>query len=218
MQLTNEQFAKANALKEQADAYERLRDGLPENILAAWCRFVGQMREYFYMDEEWNGKELVFVPSVKAVLENDKITILAVVGRGLAPADTETTADKPQQWEIATVAEVDEIIEALVAKGLPERVMPTDNMRISPGGGRCDLCLYNRENSEKRGSVEDLAMGMALVYGHLLDLATNALCKGDNDQCQIIDIGAATPGLTAEQVTHILFPYWWTKSRFNKEA
>ena len=121
-----------------------------------------------------------------------------------------------QQWEISTAAEVDEIIQALVTVGLPERVMPTDNMRLSPGGGRCDLCLYNRENNEKQDRLIEFVMSFALCFGDGLNEAhINKLCEGDGSNCQISDIGAATPGLTAEQVTHILFPYWWTKSRFN---
>jgi len=199
MQLTNEQLAKANELVKQGEAYERLREGLPEDILATWYKFVGQMREYFYMDEQWDGQELVFVPHVKAILEPDKITI-------------STTEDKPQQWTVSSPGEVDEIIQALVATQLPERVIPKDNIQISAGGGRCDLCLYNHKNSEKRGSIEDLAMGFALAYGVL---TTSAPCTGETPDCTITDIGQGTPGLTAEQVTHILFPYWWTKSRFN---
>jgi len=202
MELSKEQLATLDKLTKQADAFVELRESMPENISAAWCKFVGQMRENFYMDEQWDGKEIVFLPSVKAKLEADKISISAM-------------ADNPQHWEISTPEEVDSIIQMLVAKKLPERIMPTDNMQISPGNGRCDLCLYNRENNEKRGSTLDLATGMALTYGVI---CTTAPCEGNNDNCAIIDIGAGTPGLTAEQVTHILFPYWWTKSKFHKEV
>ena len=193
----NKQLATLDKLTKQADAFVELRESLPENISAAWCKFVGQMREYFYMDEQWDGKEIVFIPYVKATLEQDKISISAT----------------EQQWEISTPEEVDNIIQTLVTMQLPERVMPTDNMKISAGNGRCDLCFYNRENSEKRGGVLDLATGMALAYGVI---CTTAPCESNNENCAIIDIGAATPGLTAEQVTHILFPYWWVNSKFHK--
>jgi len=199
MELTNQQLATLDELKKQAETYEQLRTELPENIANTWYKFIGQMREYFYMDEQWNGKEIVFLPSVKATLKPDKITI-SITG---------------QQWEISTPDKVDEIIRTLTTKQLPERVMPTDNMRISAGNGRCDLCFFNRENCEKNGKLLDLATGFALAFGHII---TAAVCESNGDNCAIIDIGQATPGMTAEQVTHILFPYWWAKSKFHKEA
>jgi len=198
MELTSQQLAKANELIKQAGIYEQLGTSLPENIATTWYKFVGQMREYFYMDEQWDGKEIVFLPYVKATLEPDKISISAT----------------GQQWEISTTEEVDNIIQTLVTMQLPERVMPTDNMKISAGNGRCDLCFYNRENCEKHNKTEDLAMGFALAFGVLVPAA---LCESDCDNCEF-DIGQATPGLTAEQVTHILFPYWWVNSKFHKEA
>ena len=206
MGLSKEQLAIVDELKKQGDEYERLTGELPENTLAAWCNFVGQMREYFYMDEKWDGKEMEFLSprkvSVKAILEADKISVFII--------------ENTKEEKLAAVTEagvIGDIIEMLIAKQLPERIMPADNINLSPGGGRCDLCLYNRENNEKHDRTIDLAMGFALCYGAI---CTSADCDGNLENCEIDDIGKGTPGLTAEQVTHILFPYWWAKSRFNR--
>ena len=200
MELSSKQLAKLDELVKQGEAYEQLRNSLPENITSAWSRFVGQMREYFYMDEQWDGKELLFIPSIKAVLETDKITVSVI--------------EDDTKWVISSPEEADGVIQTLIAKQLPERKISTDNMKLSAGNGRCDMCLYNSENSKKRGSIVDLATGFAMAYGHIV---TSAPCDGGGTDCEIIDIGHAIPGLTAQQITDILFPYWWSKSRFNKK-
>ena len=205
MGLNQEQLAIAKELEEQANDYENFKAGLPENIAAAWYRFVGQMREYFYLDEQWDGKEMTFLSKgeilLNATLEADKISIFILSGE-----------TREKLAAISTRDSADEIIQTLMTKNFPERVMPTKNVKLSPGGGLCELCLYNLDNNEKCDRLLGLAMGFALCYGHI---CTSAPCGGDNENCQIIDIGQGTPGLSAEQVTHILFPYWWAKSRFN---
>lgn len=203
MELNKQQLAKVNELIRQSEAYEHLRNKLRQNILTTWFRFVGQMREYFYMDEQWDGNEITFLSDgkilVMALLENDQITV--------------TSADNENKPKTITAPEnVDNVIQTLVANQLPQRNMPADKAIISPGGGRCDLCWHNRQNNEKENRIVDFAMGFAICYGVI---CADATCEGNGQSCTIHDIGIAIPGLTAEQVTHILFPYWWTKSRFN---
>jgi len=206
MELSQDQLAIVKELVRKAEAYGSLMNDLSENILAAWCRFVGQMREFFYMDEQWDGKEIAFSSKektlVKALLETDKITVYINTGETDRILTIFSTSDA-----------ADETIQMLMLKQLPERIMPTENVLLSSGNGYCALCLYNRENNEKHNRIVDLAMGFALCYGSIV---TSSPCESDHKNCLIDDIGRGTPGMTAEQVTHILFPYWWAKSRFNK--
>jgi len=205
MGLNQEQLDKANEFKKQAEAYEHLMKEMPENVSSAWYRFVGQMRECFYMDEQWDGEQMTFLSkgkvSVKALLQADKITVIV--------------DDEHASTVISTPVAVDEIIQTLITKQLPERIMPTENVQLSSGGGFCALCWYNRENSEKQDNFIDFVMGFALCYGHICE---SAPCESNHNNCLIDDIGHGTPGMTAEQVTHILFPYWWAKSKFNVAA
>ena len=215
MSLNPEQIKLQQELKKQADARERFNNELPENIGATWSKLVGYMREHYYMDELWDGRELAFCRDgekealVKIALSPDKILV------SMSGNEAEQVS-----FELTTTETADEVIQALKAKRLPNRVLPTDNVRISSGGGRCDLCLINSENVENQDRRAEMSLAFTKCYGDAIDF-TSILCNGKcgtpDESCLIIDIGSGGPGLTADEVTHILFPYWWTKSSIKKE-
>ena len=209
MALTQEQTKQLQELKKQADDFERLTNELPENVNATWCKLVGYMREYHYMDELWDGKELAFCRAgetealVKMSLTPDKVLVF-ILGNEAGQ----------MSFEPATSKAADEVIQTIKTMRLPDRILPADNIVISsPGGGRCDLCLWNVDTVAKNDRRVEMSLGFAKCFGFVNDFTLpEQICNSDCPDCGIQDIGECTPGLTADEVTHILFPYWWTKS------
>lgn len=192
-------------LKSQSDAFERYRNGLPYGIVSLWSKLVGHMREYYYLDETWDGKELTFH-------SNEKSSV-AFIGMTLEP-DKIIISFKDEKSTItlmATDSDEDTIIK-IKTINLPERVIPNKNIVLSSGKGRCDLCLHSTINLSKQDRRVDMSMGFAKCFGYAYDM-TSSECSGSCKDCRIDDIGLGTPGMTADEVTHILFPYWWTKSK-----
>jgi len=206
MSLTKEQLQLQKQILKQGKAFERLFQKLPENIAAAWTKLLGFMRENYTMDEVWDGKTLTFVSQGKPFCE-------------LTLAPKQITFSMHGE-ETSPVNSVDETIAAIRAKRQPDRVLPSEHFTLSPGGGRCDLCLFNRDTVERKDRRVEMSLGFTKCYGDSYDF-TATMCNGDHlssgKDCTIIDIGASTPGLTADEVTDILFPYWYTKSRHYKE-
>jgi len=164
------------------------------------------MRENYAMDEMWDGKTLTFVSQGEPFCE------LTLVPKQIIFSF--------HSEETLPVNVADEIIAAIRAKRQPDRVLPSKHFTLSPGGGRCDLCLFHRDTVERQDRRVEMSLGFAKCYGDAYDF-TSAMCNGDHlgsgKDCTIIDIGRAAPGLTADEVTYILFPYWYTKSRHYKE-
>ena len=215
MALTREQIKLQQEALMQGGIFERLINKMPEDTKAAWYKLVGHMREYYHMDELWDGKELIFCRAgetealVKMVLTPDKVLV-----------SIPSSEAGQVSFEPATPEDTDKAIQMLKTKGLPNRVLPDDNIRISSGGGRCDLCLFNNDTIAKKDRRVEMSIGMAKCYGDDTDFTTlvcNGKCGTPDESCLIIDIGHCTPGLTADEVTHIIFPYWWTKSSIKKE-
>jgi|GEM_PF-142222 len=209
MALNQEQKEQQKKLKTCADAFVRICEEMPNDIVSAWVKLVGYVREYCYMDEEWDGKELIFCVKEKSFFK-----------MALAPnAVSASFADENEESEIMelkSTESVDEIISMIKTNHFPERVLPSDDVRVSSGGGRCDLCLHNNITLKKSDRRVEMALGFAKYFGdgggH-----NEYVCAGNNADCLIHDIGRGTPGLTADEVTHIAFPYWWIKSSHNKD-
>jgi len=205
MSLTKEQLHLQKQLLKQNKAYEQQYKKMPESIAAAWTKLLGFMRENYAMDEIWEGETLCFISHGEPFY---KISI--------AP---EWIAFSFHGEVALTFNSVDEVIEAIRGKRLPDRVLPSEHLTISPGGGRCDLCLFNRDTVQRQDRRVAMSLGFAKCYGTDVDFTTHT-CNGDHSgsgkPCTIQDIGAFTPGLTADEVTHILFPYWYTKSSHYK--
>ena len=197
-------------LKMQADAYEHLMSGMPQNIADTWHKLIGHMREFYYMDETWDGNELTFCAEgealFKMILSPDKILISFP---GSDAAQEPTVLTEPDS--------VDEIVQLVKAKQFPTRVVPSDNMRISLGGGRCDLCLYNIDTLKLGDRRVEMSLGFAKCYAIDADF-TSLDCSGNCENCTISGIGGGLPGLTADEVTHSLIAYWWIKSSHNKNC
>ena len=209
MALNQEQKELQKELKMHSDAFVSLCEELPKGIVATWYKLVGYIREYCYMDEEWNGKEMTFCSEGKSffkmVLTPDAVLVSFI--------------EKNEESEIMALSStesVDEIIAIIKTKQFPERILPSDDVRVSSGGGRCDLCLHNNITLKKQDRRIEMALGFAKYFGdgggH-----NEYVCMGKNSDCLIHDIGHGTPGLTADEVTHIAFPYWWIKSSRNKD-
>ena len=201
MSLSKEQFRLQRQLLEQNKAYKRRYKRMPASVATAWTKLLGFMRENYAMDEVWEGEALTFVlngvPFCEINITPERI-IFSLHGEEMLPVNS-----------------VDEVIAAIAAKRQPNRVLPSEHFTISPGGGRCDLCLFNRDTVQRRDRRVEMTLGFAKCYGTDVDFTTH-VCNGDHSgsgkPCTIHDIGSFTPGLTADEVTHILFPYWYTKS------
>lgn len=181
MKLTKEQLAMKEICLEQTKAYEQHMNELPESIRNVWYEMVAHMREEYYMDELWDGKELIFCSEneqiIKMTLAHDKIDIAQ-----------------------------------MSSKQPPKRVMP-EVTRLSAIGTRCDMCIMNSENIEKQDRRAEFEVWNAKVFGYDHDYTDDG-CFGK--YCgSINDIGRGTPGLTAEEITYTIYPYWWPKSRLN---
>jgi len=213
MALNQEQKELQKELKMRADAFVRLCEELPKDIVAAWFKLVGYIREYCYMDEEWDGRELTFCSEGKSFFKM-VLTPDAVLASFLSIMDKN---EESKIMELRSTESVDEIIAMIKAKQFPERVLPSDDVRISPGGGRCDLCLHNYITLKKQNRLIEMVLGFAKYFGDDNGDGTYYECMGNHDNCLIHDIGSGTPGLTADEVTHIAFPYWWIKSSRNKD-
>ena len=203
MALNPEQVKLQQELKAQADAFEQLMTEIPESIKAAWHKLVGYMREYHYMDELWDGKELGFCPSG----EKEALVTMTLIPDKILVSISGT---EQRLLESETPEAADEIIQIIKTKQLPDRVLPNDNMVVSPGGGRCDLCLWNVDTIAKNDRRIEMSIGFAKCYGHVDDF-TQYICNSDHENCGHHDIGAGVPGLTANEVTHILLPYCWAR-------
>ena len=202
MSLTKEQQRLQKQLLKEGKAFERRFNKMPEQTKAAWIKLLGFMRENYAMDEIWDGKTLTFVVCGQPFCE-----IM------LAPKQIDFSFHGEKTMAISSV---DEIMAAICAKRQPDRVIPSEHFTLSPGGGRCDLCLFNHNTVQRQDRRVEMSLGFAKCYGDACDF-TSTICNGDHltsrKDCTIIDIGRSAPGLTADEVTHILFPYWYTKSR-----
>jgi len=69
MALNQEQKELQRELKMRADAFVSLCEELPKDIVAVWYKLVGYIREYCYMDEEWDGKEMTFCSEGKSLFK-----------------------------------------------------------------------------------------------------------------------------------------------------
>ena len=210
MALNQEQKELKKELKMRADAFVSLCEELPKDVVAAWTKLVGYIREYYYMDEEWDGKELTFYSEgdsfFKMVLTPDAVL-----------ASFMDKNEESKIMELRSMESVDEIITMIKTKQFPERVLPSDDVRVSSGGGRCDLCLHNSITLKKQDRRVEMALGFSKYYGDG-GSHNEYVCMGNHADCLIHDIGHGTPGLTADEVTHIAFPYWWIKSSRNEDT
>jgi len=58
---------------QQGEAWERLRAVLPEGVKSIWYALIGYVREYYDMDELWNGETLTFVSHAELRARYDSI-------------------------------------------------------------------------------------------------------------------------------------------------
>jgi len=206
MGLSKEQLSMLTELKKQADAFERFRNELPYGIVTLWSKLVGHLREYYYLDEQWDGNELVLCSDGHAKGE-------VLIRMKLAADKISFSFEDEAEPVVLTMSDSEgDVIERLKAKNLPKRILPNENIVVSAGKGRCDLCLHSKMSLAKQDRRVEMSMGLAKCYGWVFDMTADE-CSGSSPDCRIDDIGIATPGMTADEVTHILFPYWWTKSR-----
>ncbi|MCL2397987.1 MAG: hypothetical protein FWC93_07985 [Defluviitaleaceae bacterium] len=205
MSLTQAQRDMQKELIKQAEAYMRLCEEMPGDIAAAWYKLVGYLRDCYTMDEIWDGKELKFYAAgtelVKAALAADGVAVSFDDG-----------GNGQKSAFIKSPEEVDEVVKVLGKTRLPARVLPTDI--ISPNGGLCNYCLFNEQNIKTQDRRAEMTLGFNKCYGDEGDYSAQECCGHD---CPVIeDIAHGTPGLTAEEVTHLMFPWWWAKSRLNE--
>jgi len=209
MGLNQEQKELQKELKMRADAFVRLCEGLPKNIVAAWIKLVGYIREHCYMDEKWDGRELTFC------VENKPVFTMILSPEAVIVSFMDDNVECVA-LEINSPESVDGVITIIKEGRFPGRVLPDDDVRVSAGGGRCDLCLHNCSTIKKQDRRVEMALGFAKYFGD--GNGTNEyVCMENNADCLIRDIGEGTPGLSADEVTHIAFPYWWIKSSLNKD-
>ncbi|HEX2947356.1 MAG TPA: hypothetical protein VHT96_15540 [Clostridia bacterium] len=209
MALNQEQKELQKELKTRADAFVSLCEKLPKDVVTAWFKLVGYIREYCYMDEEWDGKELIFCSEGRSFFK------MVLTPDAVLTSFTDKN-DESEIMELRSTESVDEIIAMIKIKQFPERVLPSDDIRVSSGGGRCDLCLHNSITLKKQDRRIEMALGFTKYFGDG-GSHNEHVCRGNNADCLIHDIGRGTPGLTADEVTHIAFPYWWIKSSRNKD-
>jgi len=205
MSLTSEQRSTQKELIKQAEAYNRLCDGMPGDVSAAWFKLVGYLRDCYCMDEKWDGSALTFFANgtelFKAVLASD-----GVLATFYATDEVSVLLTSPSA--------VDEVIHMLDKTRLPARVLPADI--ISPNGGLCNFCLFSEKNIAVQDRRAEMTLGFNKCYGDDGDYSRQPCCGKD---CPVIDdIARGHPGLTAEEVTHLMFPWWWAKSRLNSNA
>ena len=213
MSLSQEQMNLLEELKATADAFERLMNEVPEDIRDTWYKLVGYIREHFYMDETWDGKTLLFFKTMKPPTATSSTIKLQIFSMTIENDKISVSIMGTKDFVLRTPAEVDEVIATIpLYCSNPDRVLPNDNIVISKGQGRCDLCLWNSETLKRDDRRWEMSVGFAKCYGFVNDFTVRQ-CDGTTPDCRINDIGAGTPGLTAEEITHSLLPYWWTSRR-----
>jgi hypothetical protein len=204
MGLSKEQLDLQKEFKNQADEYVRQCEEMPKNILATWHELVGYLRDCYYMDETWDGQELKFCSNGTELFK----ATLAIDG---VRASFINESNELKSVLLTKPEAVDDVIQMLDKTKLPERILPTDI--ISTNGGLCNVCLFNEKNIEIQDRRAEMTLGFNKCYGDDCDYSHQPCCGKD---CPVItDIGHGTPGLTAEEVTHLMFPWWWAKSRLN---
>lgn len=246
MSLSQEQLNLQQELINQAEDWVRQVENLSENIKSVWYKLVGYIREYYCMNELWNGKELTFCA-------NGELLLKIVISFGIVSVHLFDYDNKNSIIELTELSSVDETIQMINLKLSANRALPVEAAIIAPCGSRCDLCLFYTGNIDKHDRRDFLSLGFAKVYGDNVDFTTSK-CGGCfprrtepllDEKCKcancaeekgvtwcpscakikncpdfktgIIEIGAAIPGLSADEVTHILLPYW-TKSRIKGES
>ena len=187
-----------------AEAYERLCKSMPEDMRLAWYKLVGYLRDCYCMDETWDGKELKFYDAgrelIKVSLADDSLLFSFML-----------EGKEYKSVPIITPAEADNAIQMIDKTRLPARTIPTEI--IAPNSGLCNVCLFNDKNIAARDRRAEMTMGFSKCYGDESDY-TYQECFGK--ECFALnDIAHGTPGLTAEEVTHVMYQWWWAKSRLN---
>ena len=207
MNLTQVQLDLQKEFVKLAETYTRLCEEMPKDILAAWYKLVGYLRDCYVMDEKWDGKELVFCSGdaelLRAVLAADGV-LASFVDEG----------NEQRTIRLTTPESADNVIKMIDKTRLPRRKLPTGNIKISPKGSLCNLCLFNGDNIAKQDRRAEMTLGFNKCYGDSYDYSSQECCGED---CLVLDdIAKGTPGLTAEEVTHLMFTWWWSKSRLNQ--
>jgi len=204
MSLSQEQRILQKEAIQVAEAYESLCKSMPEDIKIAWYKLVGYFRDCHCMDESWDGKELIF--------HNAGIELLKVklVASGITASYV--VEGKEQKSVLITKPEdVDDVIQTIDKTRLPARIIP--NELVSPNSGLCNFCLFYGKNIAMHDRRAEMTLGFSKCYGDSSDY-THQECFG-NDCGVIEDIAHGTPGLTADEVSHVMFQWWWVKSRLN---
>ncbi|MCL2775820.1 MAG: DUF3788 domain-containing protein [Oscillospiraceae bacterium] len=188
---------KQRELVEQADAFGKRLDELPQNISNIWKKMVGYIRVNYIMDEFWNGKSLKFRRGGKTLtslsLSAERVNALVIFGKHERAVfeenpsafsamiqkyydDSKTYHDG--KWMFIDITDdiiADEVMALLRIKKLPNRKPPAKDCLISVCGFVCGTCLFNIHNIKKQDRREELTYGFAKCYGDSSDYR-NASC------------------------------------------
>ena len=223
--------------KHQSEAFERRREALPKHVAAIWYGLVGHMREYYYVDKLWDGEAVTFCsngdPFVKMILAADHVTVrfidngneqsaaelteLAYVDETIKAINEKRPPDRELPVENRVVAPCGSRCDlCLLYVGSIEKQDRRDEASLGfakcYGDGadysavECGGCRADRSkprfNEHCDCAVCAEEKGVAWCPSCVETGCAKLATKG------IIDIGQAIPGLTADEVTHLLLPYW----------
>lgn len=177
---------KHKLISEEAEAFEKRLNELPQNISDIWKKIIGYVRINYEMDEIWNRETLRFRKSGKSLfsvsLKSDVVSACVIFGKKereifetvrddfsekICQKYDESKTYHDGKWiffDIENIEFADEIIKLINIKKKPNRKLSAEECSVSPCGFACGLCSLYEGNKDKWENRDELVYSFAKCF------------------------------------------------------